>query len=320
MNIEHDVSGINPLRIKTARQRMETIEEYLSLPERSKAAKLAAATSLGLTNSGFQRLINSWIKYKDISRLVGNRKISVVRKKLQPAVRKMILSEIEAAGHEASASKIHRKVVEYCRTKRVKTPCFMTVYHILLEVRQKTSQMVGGTPRIVFGRMYFKLPIQDQSTNELTTRLAEMLVAVALPERIIISYAISVNETPASFTGLIENFIKLASDDAKSRPLIIDKADPNSNHPLFVEHGLRLHEPSENTPQRELNCAFGTYLGQLKTYYRQKLLKPRPEALLCRQDQPMTEDEAYRAIEDAIAENNAKWTTLANELGSKLTC
>lgn len=318
MKNEPDFSGINPLRVKTARHRLNVIEDYLSLRYRTAEDKLAAAKSVGLSTSAFQRLVNNWQKYKSVSRLVVNGKLPVRKKKLQPEVRKMIFEEIENAGHTASVSKIHRLVSQNCKAMGLNTPSLPAVYNILLEAQSQRPELIGGAPRVVIGRMWFKLPVRDKVTNEVTTKLGQVLAAVALPERVIVSHVIAIGEIEPSFQILLNDLHNTQTPEAPFRPLVMNLADLRANRAHIDEHGFELMIPLEIPTQRELKRAFGHQFGMLTPFYQRNLLKPRAQDLLCRQDHPLTEGEARNAIEATIADSNAKWRKLSDKLTFKL--
>ncbi len=318
MKNEPDFSGINPLRVKAARQRLTVVERYLALPEKTGAEKLAAASSIGLTPNAFQRLINRWQKYKDVNKLVVNGKLPTRNKKLHPSIREMISKEIEKAGHTASGSKIHQTVVKRCRKKGIKAPSLPAAYNILMESRSKKPELVGGHPRVVIGRLWFKIPMRDSVSNDVSTRLAQVLAAVALPERVIVAHVISVTEADPTIPALLEKLVTVENLDGPYRPLVMDRTDQKMNEAAISKCGLAPVLPFEFPTQKELKRAFGTQLGLLTPFYRSKLLRPAAENLLCRQDQPLTEHEAQHVIEAAIADNNVKWTKPGEKLEFKL--
>ncbi|MEG4930201.1 hypothetical protein QUA99_25235 [Microcoleus sp. F10-B2] len=318
MRSEPDFSGINPLRVKTARHRLKVIEEYLALPKRSRAEKLAAATALNLSTSAFQRLINNWQKYKSVSKLVVDGTAPVRNKKFHPDVRKMIMDEIDEAGHNASVSKIHRNVTQGCQAIGQKAPSLPAVYDILLEAQSQKPELVGGEPRIVIGRIWFKLPIFDQISNKTTTQLANLLIAVALPERIITSHVVTIGDVEPCFKNLLDDLRATEIIDAPFRPLVMKLADLRANRAIVNGHGFELLVPPELSTQTEIKRAFGTQFARLTPFYRRKLLKPDVENLLCRQDQPLTEDEALAVVETAITDSNVKWGKLSDKLEFKL--
>lgn len=319
MKNEPDFSGINPLRVKTARHRLNVIEDYLSLHYRTAEDKLAAAKSVGLSTSAFQRLVNNWQKYRNVNRLVVNGKLPVRKKKFHPDVRKLILDEIEDAGHTASVTKIHRLVSQKCKAMALDTPSLPAVYNILVEAQSQKPELVGGAPRVIIGRMWFKLPVRDNVKNEVTTKLGQVLAAVALPERIIVSHVIAIGETDPCFQALLDDLKTAQTPDAPYRPLVMKLADLRANRKCISEHGFGLMIPPEFSTQSELKRAFGRQFGMLIPFYQRNLLKPSAQDLLCRQDQPLTEDEARSAIEATIADSNAKWQRLSDKLTFKLS-
>lgn len=303
---EPDFSGINPLRVPTARRRLAAIREYLALPDRTADDTIRIGQSIGLSRWAFQRLVKVWTQYKRVELLVENKADPTHKKRTIPdRVIEMLRDEIFKAGPDASLKKLKPIIAARCADEGYQAPSSATIDRHLQLARTERPEMMGGEPRIIIGRVSFHLPVKEDRTDAIAHPLPQVILAVALPECIVLQYQVSVNlDEPPSVEKLVQDLLSGQTTEAKARPLMMDPIDRRLTRDLFKRFGIKKIDPNKSAVQKEMARAFGAKFGNLIPIYHPNHAKPGRRLVLTRQDEPLTKDEAIAAIENAIAKNN----------------
>ena len=303
---EPDFSGINPLRVPTARKRLAAIQEYLAIPNRTTQDKIRVAESIGLSRWAFQRLVKAWIQYKRVDLLVENKKVRETKKlSVSARVRAILQEEVARAGPEASLSTVTPAIQRRCEAEGLKMPSAGTIYNHIKRARAETPGMIGGPPRIAIGRLSFRLPVKAEMSEAIANHMPQTLVAVALPECFVLHHVISVDaDRPPSIELLVEKLLEGQTLDGEQRSVQIEAMDLQLTRPIFERFGISKSGRNGRSTQKELSRAFGEKFGSLVPVYTPNRGRPARKSVLTRQDEPLTEADAVAAIEAAIAANN----------------
>lgn len=312
---EPDFSGINPLRVPTARKRLAAIQEYLAIPDRKVADAVRISATVGMSRWSFQRLVKAWIQYRRVDLLVENKKGKPTRKPtMSEQVRAVMKDEIKKAGADAELALLKPIVRKRCEAEGLKIPSDATLKKHIVAARTANPEMIGGPPRIVIGRISFHLPVALSTGEGAINPLPHVLLAVALPECAIIASDICVNEEqPPDIEQVVHQVLEGQTEGAEGRQLLIDPMDRRLSKAVFRQFGVKRPERNRMSVQREMARIFGSKFGMLEPIYRPNLARPGRRNVLSRQDQPITEADAIGAIQAAIDSHNASRLTSTPE-------
>lgn len=305
---EPDFSGVDPARVPEARRRIAAIRSYLALPKPTTADANRISKSVGLSRWTFVRLVRAWTEYRDARRLVVDRSGSSGRETIiDPAAVEIIDEAIRDFGTDAKLASIAGWIEAHCLEKGIVPPARSTIWKHIRKVQAAASTPVSGPPRIVIGRMWFQLPVEGLPAEAMPMAL----VAVLLPERIIVAHRVSADtEGQPSVTDLIGDLADRQTDDGETRPLLISAEDRHAAAAQLDLIGLGNIRSPRRSLQIEISKAFGGRLGQLKVTYRPSRAGTAQKRKV-RQVQPLTKAEATDAIETAIDAHNAATLTAA---------
>jgi hypothetical protein len=299
---EPDLSGVDPVRVPEARRRIAAIRSYMALPNPTTADAIRIGESVGLSRWRFVRLVRLWREHHDARRLVMDRRNNSGPTSLLDPVAATIVSDvIREMGADAKLATVAERIEARCAAAGVKAPVRPTIWHHMRKMRAASAAPASGPPRIVIGRMWFPLRVEGLPIDAMSMAL----IAVMLPERIIVAHRVSVGmETPASVTDLVGDIADRQVAEGNGRPLLIEAGDRHAAADQLYLMGLAQMRPHRRSLQIEISKAFGGRLDQLKALYRPSrasaVKKPKT-----RQAQPLTKAEAIHAITTAIDANNA---------------
>ncbi len=186
-----DLSRVTPLRWQEMRRRVAALGDFLSLGDPAPSDREEAAQRIGLSIDQFNRLVRSWRIHSDPARLDGAGSLDRIRRTrgdgLEPEVQAIILRAIDEAGREAAPKDVYDRVVAACEDSGLDVPSNNMVWTRLMEARSKAGSLPEHDPEILVGRVWINLPIIDPSDEAKMVR-PEVLLAVRLPERLIVAY------------------------------------------------------------------------------------------------------------------------------------
>ena len=299
---EPDFSGIDPLRVPEARRRICVLEKYLSLDAPSEADIRRFADSIGVSRSSFFRLARVWRDHRDARLLViGKRGASKRDYGLDGRSVEIMDAVIAEQGPNATIASVVAEIERRCADQDLRPPSPQTVNNHARRARAAAGT-VSGPPRVVVGRMWFHLPMTDRPANAMPT----LLVAIALPERVILAHRVSSDPgLPPSVDSLIDEVAALRTPTAERRPLLLDPDDRRAGAAALERAGLGSTRSHNRSVQRELARAFNGRLGPLTAIYQRGMAKPGIKPVLSRQDQPLPAAEVKAIVEGAVGTHNA---------------
>lgn len=298
---EPDFSGIDPLRVPEARRRIAALEAYLSLAAPSEADIRRFADSIGTSRSSFFRLARVWRDHRDARLLViGKRGASKRNYSLDRRSVEIMDTVIAEQGPDVTIVSIAAEIERRCADQNLKPPSPQTINNYARRARAE-SGTVGGPPRVVVGRMWFHLPMTDRPRNTMPA----LLVAVALPERLILTHRLSTDASrPPSVNSLIDELSAQRTAGAERRPILLDPDDRRVGAAALERAGLGATRSHKRSVQRELAKALNGRLGPLSAIYQRGMAKPGIRPVLSRQDQPLPATEVAEIIEGAVRTHN----------------
>lgn len=301
---EPDFSDVDPLRVPEARRRIAAIRSYLALAQPTTVDAIRIGRSIGLSRWRFVRLVAVWQAHRDAKLLVLDRRNdSGPASTIDPVATAIVEEVARKYGPDAKLPAIVAQIRSRCADVGVQAPSQPTIWRQLRKMQVKKDLPDSGPPRIVIGRMWFLLPVLDQ-----TDAKPMALVAVMLPERLIVGHRVAVDsQAPPSIGDLIAELAERHADGAAPRPLLIDVEDRRNGADQLELSGLATVRPWRRSLQIEISRAFGGRLGQIKAIYKRKRVSTKK--LKIRQAQPLTRAEAIDAIENAISAHNAAIAT-----------
>lgn len=298
---EPDFSGIDPVRVPEARRRIAAIRAYLALPNPRTADAIRIGESVGLSRWTFVRLARAWSEYGEARRLVLDRRADSGRGTIIDPIAAAIIDEAtEEFGADAKLATIAKWVEARCLDAGVATPADTTIWKRMRKTRAAKNAPTSGPPRIIVGRMWFHLPVEGHPSGSMPMAL----VAVMLPERLIVAHRVSVDpEAWPSVSGLIEDLAGRQTPGGEVRPLLLAADDLRASAAKLDAVGLGDLRPHRRALQIELSKAFRGKLGQLKASYRPTTRAAKKPKII--QARPLTEAEAADAITTAIEAHNS---------------
>lgn len=299
---EPDFSGIDPLRVPEARRRICVLEEYLSLGAPSEADIRQFADSIGISRSSFFRLARVWRDHRDARLLViGKRGASKRDYGLDRRSVEIMDAVIAEHGRDVTIASLVAEIERRCASQDLRPPSPQTVNNHARKARAAAGT-ISGPPRVVMGRMWFHLPMTDRPANAMPT----LLVAVALPERVILAHRVSTDPGfPPSVHSLIDEVATLRTPVAERRPLLLDPDDRRVGAAALERADLGSTRSHNRSVQRELARAFNGRLGPLTAIYQRGRARPGIKPVLSRQDRPLPAVEVTAIIKGAIGTHNA---------------
>lgn len=302
---EPDFSGIDPLRVPEARRRVQALDKYLALPSPTTDDAIRLSGTIGLSRWQFQRLARVWREHRDPGLLVvGRRGASTRNYGMDPRAVQIAREEIDRAATDAGLSTVAPLVEARCRELGVTPPSRPTMWNYIRAAKSKETMPSEGPPRIIIGRMWFHLPVTLPDGSK-GADMPTLLVAVALPERVIVSHAVSVDdEAPPFVADLVADLLAHRSPGAQSRPLLLEADDRRAAARALAAEGLTGLRSHDRSVQRELSRAFGGRLGPLPAVYRRAAARPRTKRIVQRQDERLAPTAAIAAIAQAVADSN----------------
>ncbi len=300
---EPDFSGVMPTRLEEALRRIKVIEAYLAIELPTGNDTVAAAEKLGISRWAFTRLAKSWRNHRDPALLVRSQNGPSRRDYgIAEQAKEIALRIIHDKGMEAEISNVAPVVEEACRNAGLTPPSRPTIYNYILAERSGGALKFNQDACVLIGRMWFQLPMQDKGLNEMPCAL----LAVSLPERVVLAHAISAQrDKPPSVQEVSRTLIDRASNGGALRDIVMDRLDAKIAGPVFSELGYLAPKPSRLSPQRLLARAFGDRMGELKPVYHSSGALAKPPYTMGRHDKPLTVGAAVAVIEAAIESSNA---------------
>jgi hypothetical protein len=303
---ETDFSGVDPLRLPEARRRVAALNKYLDLPDPTTADAIRISAEIDLSRWQFTRLARVWREHRRPDMLVVGRRGPATRiYDVDPRGTAIAHDIIDQAGPTGELASLAIQIESECASEGVLPPSRPTIWNHIRKARASGRGDLNGPPRVVIGRLWFHLPIVSPQVGPTLTDMPVALVAMALPERTILSYVISLDDAaPPNTADLLTDLIAAWTPGADCRQMLLDPNDRRAAAPALNNAGIDYVRSWERSVQREISRALGGKLGTLKVVYRRGLARPKTKHIIQRQDERISAEDAVCAIEGAIEAHN----------------
>lgn len=298
-----DYSGVDPIRLSEAKRRVAVLEEYTQLLNPTGADTEEFASKLDLSTIQFNRLVKSWRDHRNPSLLViGKRGASNRDYGISRRVSEITYSCIAAAAADATLDEITIEIARQCEDESLCTPSRATVWNYMR--KSKTTGNANpdrGPPRIAIERIWARVPIINMPTNYLPT----ILVALLLPERIIVAHDVSIDrEIPPSVPKVVTALVSACTKGSEQRPLLLSADDRRAATQALQQAGLSKIKTHKRSTLLEMSNAFAGQLGPLELIHRRGMAKTAKRLGITRQETPFIQEAAINLIEAAINSHN----------------
>lgn len=298
-----DFAGIDPVRVPEAKRRVAVLEEYTNLVDPKRTDTQRYADKLKLSVVQFNRLVKTWRNHREPSLLViGRRGISKRSYGIEERAIEIARECVADAGEKDTLNAILNVIAGRCAIENLRPPSRGTVWNYLREARAAARISTDqGPPRLALERIWVRLPIIDASPAFMPT----VLIAVLLPERMIVAHDISVDKTkPPSVARVIADLARVRDKGAEKRPLLLSADDRRVGAGALAAAGLSKVPTYERSVLRELSNAFAGRLGALELIHYRGMAKTAKRRGITRQEAPLKGNVAKELIELAIRAHN----------------
>lgn len=296
-----DYSGVDPMRLSEAKRRVEILEEYTQLLDPTRADTEKFAKILNLSTIQFSRLVRTWRDHRNPSLLViGKRGTSTRNYGIAERAIEIAYRCIAAADSHATIDQIGFEIGRLCANENLRPPSRGTIWNYLRKAKATAGADVGP-PRIAIERIWARVPI----INMPTTHMPTILVAVLLPERLIVAHDLSIDrEQPPSVSKVITAIARARCKGSEQRPLLLSADDRRVGAQALDKAGLSKIRTYDKSILREMSNTFGGQLGTLELIHRRGMAKSSKRLGITRQETPLARQAAIDLINDAIETHN----------------
>lgn len=298
-----DYLGVDPIRLTEAKRRVAVLEEYTQLLDPTGAVTEEFACRLDLSKVQFNRLVRSWRDHRNPSLLViGKRGPSSRKYGISGRAKEIAYHCIAAADADVTVDQITAEIKRQCSDEELRAPSRATIWSYLRKARANAAaNSEVGPPRILIERMWARVPIIDMPITYMPT----VLVAVLLPERLIVAYDISIDrEKPPSVIEVVSALARARSTGSDQRPLLLSASDRRVASQALEAAGLSKIRAHDKSILREISNTFGGQLGTLELIHRRGMAKSAKRLGITRQETPLTSQAAIDLINTAIKMHN----------------
>jgi hypothetical protein len=302
---DFDLVGINPMRWPEIRRRIAAVQEYVALPRPNAADRDRIAAELGLSRSTFLNLVRIWRMHRSPAKLAG---LSAKKGRARRTISSLPVTSvaevqrtIDDVGTTTSNTVIIREVRERLRKRRLTQPSDQTLTNMIAKARAEDTKDPPFEPQLLVAECSIALPVIWENQ----TVLARAILAVKVPERLVVGFDLSCDpQVPATPEGLLLRAGFTSLEQLAQRPVVFAL-------------GTDVESPKHTAGQRHssqrptLAKLFGRELGGLKLIYRPSMARDPDKIAGSRQNSAVSPCDALLALEQAIATNNATRTAPA---------
>lgn len=311
-----DYSGVDPMRLSEAKRRVEILEEYTQLLDATRADTEKFAKILNLSTIQFSRLVRTWRDHRNPSLLVISKRGTSTRNYgIADRAIEIAYHCIAAADADVTVDQISAEIARQCEDENLRAPSRATIWNYLRKARAtKGASADMGPPRIAIERIWVRIPVIDMPTTYMPT----ILVAVLLPERLIVAHDLSIDrETPPSVSKVITALARARSKGSEQRPLLLSADDRRVASQALEKAGLSKIRTHDRSILREMSNAFAGQLGPLELIHRRGMAKSAKRLGITRQESPFARQAAIDLINTAIETHNNAYKTQSIEFDIK---
>lgn len=207
-----DLSGVDPTRWPEIRRRVAILDEYCTIPDRTQRSRRTYAKRLGIGEAHFSALAQIWRDRRNPADLPG----AQARQSPKPANRLPAASTDIARGVIAELGAMARRrdvlieVKKRCASAAIVSPSDATITNMLTAARASLEGTTAFEPEILIDTCAARLPARHGDE----VALPRMLVAVQLPERVILGYDVEIDPVLAPSVDRLMTKVQAATDPA----------------------------------------------------------------------------------------------------------
>ena len=295
-----DLSGVEPRRWPEIRRRVAILCEYVAIDEPTGETTKRFAQRMGVGLSSFYALARIWRDTHDASKIHGarrgdrKRRAFNMHRNLPKEALAIVAATIDRVGVWSRDGAIYEEVGRSIAEAGLQPVSKETTRLFLLRARSKSSTPSDMKPAILIERCVLKLPLAHGGTAV----LPQAILAIALPENIVIAWRLGTDDDPPSVSDLVNQVVALGSPGSPGRPL--------SGPSLASDELAQIDFPVERTSRRmRLRLALGANLGGVDFVTQISRAVSAASLVHGRLDLLMSRQEVESALEDAIARHNA---------------
>jgi hypothetical protein len=311
-----DYSGVDPIRLAEAKRRVAVLEEYTQRLDPTRADTEKFAARLNLSTVQFNRLVRTWRDHRNPGLLViGKRGTSTRDYGIAARAIEIAYHCIAAADADTTVDQIGAEIARQCSDENLRAPSRSTIWSYLRKARANTAVSADlGPPRLAIERIWARVPIIDMPITYMPT----ILVAVLLPERLIVAHDISIDrEKPPSVSKVVTALARVRSKGSEQRPLLLSADDRRVATQALERAGLSKIRTHDRSILREMSNAFAGQLGPLELIHRRGMAKSAKRLGITRQETPLARQAAIDLINTAIETHNNAYKTQSVEFDIK---
>jgi len=295
-----DLSGVDPTRWPEIRRRVTILDEYCAIPERTQRSRRAYAERLGIGEAHFSALAQIWRDRRNPADLPG----AQARQSPKPANRLPCASTDVARDTIADIGPMARRrdvlieVKKRCAAAEITAPSDATITNMLIAARGSHGDVTAFQPEILIDTCAARLPAQHGDK----VVLPRLLVAVQLPERIVVSYDVAIDPVLAPSVDRLMAKIRAAADPTGAplrvrapRLTDLERTAIGATTPLGRPTGL------PTLPQ-----LLAPAIGEVGLVFQLAKAKSADRLASIRNVSPLSEQDVGAAIQQAVAAYNSR--------------
>lgn len=295
-----DLSGVDPTRWPEIRRRVEILDEYCTIPERSQRSRRAFAQRLGLGEAHFSYLAQIWRERRNPADLPGAQAHHQPKpgNRLPVASTNIARDVIADLGAMARRRDVLVEVTRRCAEAGIVAPSNATITNMLAAARAQLDQPTTFEPEILIDSCAAKLP----AAHGEGVILPRLLVAVQLPERVIVAYEMSLDPAVApSVEGLMSRL--RAAGAPEGQPMRI-----RAPHLGDIEQAAigAIVPPGRPAGLPTLPQLLGPAIGGVGIVFQLSRAKPAERLAKVRNVTALSAQDVRTAIDHAVAAHNGR--------------
>lgn len=295
-----DLSGVDPTRWPEIRRRVAILDEYCAIPKRTQRSRRAFARRLGIGEAHFSSLAQIWRERRNPADLPGARAHHLPKpaNRLPAASTNVARAVIADLGAMTRRRDVLAEVFRRCDDAQVIPPSQATITNMLAAARASLNQPTTFEPEILVDSCAAKLP----ALLRRQVVLPRLLVAVQLPERVIVAYEMSLDpEVPPSVEGLTARIG--AAADPVGRPLRIRAPHLSASEQVAIGATVLRGKPAGLPTLTQL---LAPAIGDIPLVFQISRAKSADALVRIRNVSPLSPRDVETAIDQAVTVYNAR--------------
>lgn len=295
-----DLSGVDPTRWSEIRRRVAILKEYCAIPERTQRSRRAFARRLGIGEAHFSSLAQVWRERRDPADLPGARAHHPPKpaNRLPAASTDAARAVIADLGAMARRRDVLAEVFRRCDETKVIPPSPATITNLLATARASLGESTTFEPEILVDSCAAKLPALHRGE----VILPRLLVAIQLPERVIVAYEVSLDPAVSPSVEGLAASIRAAADPA-GRPLRIRAPHLSAPEQVMIGATVLRGKPVGLPTLPQL---LAPAIGEVPVVFQVARARSADSLVKIRNVLPLSPKDVETAIHQAVAAYNAR--------------